>query len=71
MVREKSIQEEKNKTLESAPMTLISGDALPDIESLDLLYKPAMSEITNLALPENLPLDFIASQYFIFEFFES
>ena len=47
----------------SAPSTLLSGDLLPDIEALDLLYKPSMGEMSSLALPENLPLDFIASKY--------
>eukprot|EP01039_Chlorochromonas_danica_P009125 gene9125-10074_t len=54
----------KNKNLSSAPVTLISGDALPDIETMDLLFKPSMGEMTALALPENLPLDFIANIQF-------
>ncbi|RYH19731.1 hypothetical protein EON65_25620, partial [archaeon] len=62
--REKTLQEEKAKTLASAPTTLISGDALPDIQALDLLFKPSMGEMTALALPENLPLDFIANIQF-------
>lgn len=60
--RERTIQEEKAKTLASAPMTLINGEALPDIQGLDLMYKPSMGQMSSLALPENLPLDFIASK---------
>eukprot|EP01035_Chromulina_nebulosa_P037882 gene37882-51149_t len=45
----------------SAPMTIMTGDELPDIQTLDLLFKPTMGQVNMLALPENLPLDFIAS----------
>lgn len=41
----------------------MSGDALPDIQALDLMFKPEMGEMSSLALPENLPLDFIASEF--------
>uniref|UniRef100_A0A7S3MFW6 WASH1 WAHD domain-containing protein n=1 Tax=Spumella elongata TaxID=89044 RepID=A0A7S3MFW6_9STRA len=59
--REKHAQEEDNKALAQAPSTILSGDALPDIGGLDLLFKPSMGEMSSLALPENLPLDFIAN----------
>lgn len=61
--REKTTKDETNKQLASAPATLLSGDALPDIQGLDLTFKPSMGEMSNLALPENLPLDFIASKF--------
>ena len=64
--REKHAQEEDNKALAQAPSTILSGDALPDIGGLDLLFKPSMGEMSSLALPENLPLDFIASECFFF-----
>jgi hypothetical protein len=63
--REKAAKEEATKQLASAPVTLVSGDALPDIAGLDLTFKPTMGEMTSLALPENLPLDFIASKYLL------
>lgn len=54
--------EDPNKhTLASAPTTIISGDVLPDIQKLDLLFKPSMGHISSLPLPANLPLDFIAN----------
>lgn len=60
--RERKEMEEKAKGLASAPSTMISGDALPDIQGMDsMLFKPSMGEMTALALPENLPLDFIAN----------
>ena len=62
--REKTTEEETGKTLASAPSTLLSGAALPDIEGLDLTFKPSMGEMSSLALPENLPLDFIASKIY-------
>jgi hypothetical protein len=37
-----------------------SGEALPDINALDLTYRPQMGEMASLALPSNLPLDFLA-----------
>ena len=60
--REKTRSEEIIKGLESAPMTILSGDALPDVQALDLMFKPSMGEMASLALPDNLPLDFIASK---------
>lgn len=59
--REKAMKDEASKQLASAPATLVSGDALPDIQGLDLTFKPTMGEMSSLALPENLPLDFLAS----------
>lgn len=52
------------RALASAPSTLISGEALPDIAALDLTYKPQMGELSALALPSNLPLDFLADIHF-------
>ncbi len=63
--REKTQSIEKSKGLESAPMTILAGDDLPDIQGLDLMFKPSMGEMASLALPDNLPLDFIASKYII------
>ena len=37
-----------------------SGDVLPDITALDLTFRPQMGEMASLALPSNLPLDFLA-----------
>ena len=65
--REKNAEEETGKTLASAPSTLLSGAALPDIEGLDLTFKPSMGEMSSLALPENLPLDFIASKFSLYK----
>jgi hypothetical protein len=50
-------------------MTIISGDALPDIQGLDLMFKPSMGEMSSIALPDNLPLDFIASKCMLEEIF--
>jgi hypothetical protein len=72
--RVRTAGEEKAKGLESAPTTIMSGDALPDIQAPNLLFKPAMGEMGNIALPDNLPLDFIASKAllrFVFFFFNS
>lgn len=66
--REKTKSEEKTKGLESAPMTILAGDALPDVQALDLMFKPAMGEMASLALPDNLPLDFIASKFYFWIF---
>ena len=41
---------------------MLDGASLPDIQGLDLTYKPEMGTMNSLALPENLPLDFIASK---------
>lgn len=61
--REKQVgDDDAGKQLANAPSTILSGDALPDIEGLDLTFKPSMGEMSQLALPENLPLDFIASK---------
>eukprot|EP00428_Durinskia_dybowskii_P067902 CAMPEP_0170366450 /NCGR_PEP_ID=MMETSP0117_2-20130122/6424_1 /TAXON_ID=400756 /ORGANISM="Durinskia baltica, Strain CSIRO CS-38" /LENGTH=611 /DNA_ID=CAMNT_0010621039 /DNA_START=39 /DNA_END=1874 /DNA_ORIENTATION=- len=63
--REKNVGNDvTGKQLASAPTTIMDGDALPDIEGLDLTYKPSMGEMSSLALPENLPLDFIANIQF-------
>ena len=56
----KSSEKDTAKQLANAPSTLLSGDALPDIAALDLTFKPEMGEMTALALPSNLPLDFLA-----------
>lgn len=58
--------EAEAKTLASAPQTLVSGDALPDIAALDLSFKPQMGEMASLALPSNLPLDFVAGSQYLF-----
>ena len=44
----------------SAPSSLLSGDALPDISLLDLTFRPQLGEMASLALPTNLPLAFVA-----------
>jgi hypothetical protein len=49
------------KGLAAAPTSILSGDALPDIEGLDLNFKPQMGVMSNLSLPDNLPLDFVAT----------
>lgn len=46
--------------IHAAPSTLVSGEVLPDINALDLTYRPQMGEMASLALPSNLPLDFLA-----------
>ena len=49
------------KALASAPKSMLGGDALPDVgPNLDLTFKPEMGEMASLALPSNLPLDFLA-----------
>eukprot|EP01038_Epipyxis_sp_PR26KG_P005982 gene5982-8238_t len=62
--RQKSVEDEVTKGLGSAPSTMLSGDALPDIQALDLTFKPSMGEMSSLALPTNLPLDFLANIQF-------
>lgn len=62
--KEKSVQQDNNSNKLIGPAGFISGDVLPDIQALDLLFKPSMGEMSNLALPENLPLDFIASKLY-------
>lgn len=59
--KEKAAAVDELKTLAHAPISLVDGDSLPDIQALDLLFKPQMGEMTTLALPENLPIDFIAT----------
>ena len=60
---EKAVEDDTtSKSLASAPKTILTGDELPDIQTLDLLFKPTMGQVNMLALPENLPLDFIASK---------
>ena len=46
--------------LASAPISLLSRDTLPDLNGLDLTFKPSLGEVSALALPANLPLDFVA-----------
>jgi hypothetical protein len=58
--RSKSDELEQRKTLANAPKTLVAGDALPDIDALDLTFKPELGDMASLALPTNLPLDFLA-----------
>ena len=62
--REKISEQEKSKQLASAPSTILSGDALPDIAMLDLTFKPEMGTMASLALPSNLPLDFLADLHY-------
>jgi hypothetical protein len=64
LCRVKEAQEDITKGLASAPTSLLSGEALPDIAALDLTYKPQMGVMTALALPSNLPLDFLADIHF-------
>lgn len=49
-----------SKGIATAPKTLIDGDLLPDIDQVDLNFRPEMGDLSNFALPDNLPLDFIA-----------
>lgn len=53
-------EDEKKASLASAPMTMLSGEALPDIAGMDLTFKPEMGQMSSLSLPANLPLDFLA-----------
>lgn len=64
IIRVKESEEDVTRGLASAPTSLLSGEALPDIAALDLTYKPQMGELTALALPSNLPLDFLADIHF-------
>ena len=48
------------KGLASAPATMTNGDLLPDIQGIDLTFKPEMGQMADLQLPSNLPLDFLA-----------
>jgi hypothetical protein len=59
--RTKIVNDDEGKNrLGAAPSTLLNGDALPDIGGIDLTFKPEMGDMAALALPSNLPLDFIA-----------
>ena len=58
--REKEAESDGKGGLASAPSTLVSGDSLADAVGLDLTFKPQMGEMASLALPSNLPLDFLA-----------
>ena len=49
-----------SRVLASAPTTLLTGDALPDIDVPDISFKPELGQLSSLALPSNLPLDFLA-----------
>ena len=62
--RMKAIQADEDKRLASAPTTLINGDMLPDVDSMDLNFRPEMGDISSFALPDNLPLNFIAGKLF-------
>lgn len=62
MRREKEVEADGKGGLASAPSTLISGDSLVDAVGLDLTFKPQMGEMASLALPSNLPLDFLAGK---------
>ena len=62
--KEKGESKEETNALGEAPKTLVDGDTLPDIVDMDLSYKPVMGEISSLALPTNLPLDFVADIQF-------
>lgn len=59
--RQKEGEEAVAKGLAAAPTSILSGDALPDIEGLDLNFKPQMGTMSSLSLPDNLPLDFVAT----------
>ncbi len=67
--RARDAEEESKKTLAVAPNSILSGDSLPDIMGMDLTYKPEMGVMNDLALPSNLPLDFLASKCILFLFF--
>jgi hypothetical protein len=66
--KEKEAEAGGKGSLASAPSTLISGDNLLDAVGLDLTFKPQMGEMASLALPSNLPLDFLAGIFPIFIF---
>ena len=51
---------DSKNNLASAPKTLVNGDILPDIEAMDLNFRPDTGDINAFALPDNLPLNFIA-----------
>lgn len=59
--RKKAADDADSKNnLASAPKTLIDGDALPDVDAMDLNFRPDTGDINAFALPDNLPLNFIA-----------
>ena len=58
--RTKTVLADEDKRLASAPTTLVNGDMLPDVDSMDLNFRPEMGDISSFALPDNLPLNFIA-----------
>jgi hypothetical protein len=62
--RGKAADEISKSKIASAPSTLLSGDVLPDINQLDLSFKPQLGEMATLSLPSNLPLDFVADIQF-------
>ena len=62
--RAKIVEESDKAKIASAPSSLLSGEALPDINALDLTFKPQLGELASLALPTNLPLDFVADIQF-------
>ena len=59
---EESIAE--SKPLASAPASLLLGVMQPDLVALDLTFKPTRGTVAALALPTNLPLDFVAGKFF-------
>jgi hypothetical protein len=60
LYRERVAVEDAGNGLASAPKSLMAGDILPDIAGLDLSFRPEMGVMAPLALPSNLPLDFLA-----------
>jgi hypothetical protein len=48
------------KALASAPASLVLAARQPDLNALDLTYKPSQGVVAALALPRNLPLNFVA-----------
>jgi WAS family protein 1 len=46
--KEKAVEEEAAKGLVSAPSSLIDGEALPDIQALDLMFKPKVTKCCKL-----------------------
>ena len=53
-----------SKPLASAPASLLLGVMQPDLVALDLTFKPTRGTVAALALPTNLPLDFVAGKFF-------
>lgn len=52
----------ESKPLASAPASLLLGVVQPDLIALDLTFKPTRGTVAALALPANLPLDFVAGE---------